>query len=945
MLPSLASLFTALLLGALLPGLWLGARHRQKSHLSSVGRSDAPLWTSSSLIDHLAESVIVLDGEGELRFASPSFQELLGIESPALLGRNLLDFVHPDEQSAVMEVLQWLKDADAEHVERLMPEPLGARPRLYSEQRLFTLAGWCWFGWSYTRLPADKGAASSIIGVGRDIGARKRVEQELRKTESILASVGDPVSLVDTNYVYRYVNTIYERLIGKPRVAIMGHRVSDILGEKVFNNQIKHRLDRCFEGETVTFDDWFELQPGSRSFMSMTYRPYRDDAGKVIGAAVTGRDNSALRRARDQVELALEKFRVVFEHFPLGILLIDALGNIAEANPVAHRLLEHGFNSYLGPYQGPQIEDPAWAFVDANQQPLTTSYLPMVRALRERCLVADEILGCLRADGSLLWLNVTAAPLPGSARAVVVALEDVTLRRSAEAAQQELLAMRESERRFRIMADGVPMILWVADQHGELEFANAVFRQFFGLPAEASGPLGQLWSQVLHREDLHSLQESLRANAHQPSGFEMQCRVRDRDGEWRWMQVSAAPHRASSGEVLGLVGAMQDISARRRAEAELRKSRDQLRERAERLARLTLQLTLTEQQERLRISCLLHDHLQQDMVAVKFQLAKLAANPSLVGQEGLAQAIALIDQAISTGRTLNADLNPPLLHHGSFGAALGWLAERFRARHGLQVHLRVELDLRFEQEQWRILLFESVRELLLNVVKHASVSEAVVTLRLEQGGGVLVRVEDAGCGFGLDDGASDAGMGLGLVAIHERLTLLDGRLTVASGAGLRGTRVALRVPLSKTSQEEVVVPRHLAGVARANRLPNASRTTRSLRILLADDHVMIRQALATLLNAEPDMQVVGEASDGFEAIELVQRLLPDVVIMDFTMPELDGPAATRLIREHWRQVRVIGLSVQEDERWAAEMRDAGAEDAISKAEVSEVLIERLRETV
>ncbi|MBK5968641.1 MULTISPECIES: PAS domain S-box protein [Thiorhodovibrio] len=644
------------------------------------------------------------------------------------------------------------------------------------------------------------------------------VDRNLRQLESILATVADSVSLVDTNFVYLYVNMTYERFIGKPRAAIMGATVADTLGDDVFRQHVKPRLERCFDGETVSYDAWFELQPGAHFFMSMTYRPYRDKTGRVVGAAVTGRDISALKRARDQVELALEKQRV-------------------------------------------------------------------------------------------------------------------------------LEAMRESERRFRIMADGVPLILWVANQHGELEFANAVFRRFFALASDSSAPLRDLWPRVFHREDLEVFQGRLKESVADFSGFETECRVRRGDGEWRWMQVSVAPHRGSTGKVLGFVGAMQDISERRRAEAEVRKSGEQLRERAERLARLTLQLTLSEQQERLRISRLLHDHLQQDMVAVKFQLAKLDANPALAGQDGLAQAKALIEQAISTGRTLNADLNPPLLHQSSFGAALAWLAQTSQTRHGLRVHLQVVRDLWLEPEELRILLFESVRELLLNVVKHAGTSEATVVLDIEQGEQVLVLVDDAGRGLDPNSNALDQGTGLGLMAIRERLTLLGGTLQIVSGAEIRGTRIALRVPLSEGSKNKTSGSQSALTDGSESNLRPAPAAKKMIRVLLADDHVMVRQALASLISDEPDMRVVGEAADGFEAIELVQRHQPDAVVIDFSMPELDGPGATRVIRARWSQVRVIGLSVQNDPSWIEEMLDAGAAHALSKADVSEALLDCLRETV
>ncbi|MBK1647034.1 response regulator transcription factor family protein [Rhabdochromatium marinum] len=380
-----------------------------------------------------------------------------------------------------------------------------------------------------------------------------------------------------------------------------------------------------------------------------------------------------------------------------------------------------------------------------------------------------------------------------------------------------------------------------------------------------------------------------------------------------------------------------------------------MRTRAEQLARLSVQQTLTEQRARLRISRQLHDHLQQDMVAVKFQLETLTELEGLA-RETVARARSLIDQAITTGRTLTAELTPPLLHQGRFGAALAWLVQSIQSREDVTIDLQLEQELRFACENTRILLFESVRELLVNVVKHASAQRVTLTLGIEhhaQGAQVVLRLTDDGCGFG----PLDTEAGLGLLAICERLSWLGGTLIMASGTGRRGTCIALRVPLAEGDDTSSPFPVATPG-ASLSPSPNAASAvahgmpgqrpafaaaSSKRRILLADAHVLMRQALATLLNDEPDLQVIGEAGDGFEVIELVQRVQPDVVVMDYSLPDLDGPTATRMIRARWSQVRVIGLLDHPQPPWIDDMLEAGAEAAISTFEVSEVLLDQLRE--
>jgi CheY-like chemotaxis protein len=174
------------------------------------------------------------------------------------------------------------------------------------------------------------------------------------------------------------------------------------------------------------------------------------------------------------------------------------------------------------------------------------------------------------------------------------------------------------------------------------------------------------------------------------------------------------------------------------------------------------------------------------------------------------------------------------------------------------------------------------------------------------------------------------------LSIRERIELLKGRMKIASVRG-RGSRFVIVTPASEE------VPPSPVSEAQPNQPGTAEpHAEHRLRVLVADDHEVVRQGLVALLSEEHTVEVVGEAANGREAVDLADRLHPDVVIMDIAMPLLDGDAATRQIKACRPQTRVIALSMHEEPEMREAMHEAGVESYVLKTAPAEELLAAIR---
>jgi PAS domain S-box-containing protein len=363
---------------------------------------------------------------------------------------------------------------------------------------------------------------------------------------------------------------------------------------------------------------------------------------------------------------------------------------------------------------------------------------------------------------------------------------DVTERRRAE---QE---MAEARKYAESIVDTIQEALVVLDPQLTVLSANRSFHETFGtVPEQVRGQLlfalnGGMW-------DVAPLRSRLGDVVSQHTSFQdfaLECG----SAEPRAFMLSARPiyGQAPGAEKVLLV--IQDVTVRRRQQQEIEADKRQL-------ASLTEELMVMEERQRRQMAATLHDSIGQSLIFAKRELGALLPKVGPEVQNSLRQAAGQIADAIQQTRDLTFELSPATLYTFGLQAAIEELAEQFSGCEGFACRVEGPGEPMPIAEQVRTMLYRCVRELLVNVAKHAGAGNVVIVLE-HDGRNVKVVVQDDGRGFAtcaLDECSREHGFGL--FSIRERLTHIGGKFEIASVEGA-GTRVTLVVPLALGQQPE-----------------------------------------------------------------------------------------------------------------------------------------------
>jgi PAS domain S-box-containing protein len=711
----------------------------------------------------------------------------------------------------------------------------------------------------------------------------EQAERRRRLYEAALSNTPDLVYVFDLDHRFTYANEGLLRMWGKTWDEAIGKNCLE-LGYEPWHAAMH---DREIEQVVATRQPVKGEVPFTGTFGRRIYEyifvPVLSESGEVEAVAGTTRDVTDRKRAEEALRESEGRFRGLMEQAPFSIQVFApdgrtlqvnraweelwgvTLGQIADYNVLHDPQLEKkGIAPYLRrAFAGEPVEIPAIRYDPNETIPNRTRHLDPLR-----------------------WVSAVAYPLKddaGRVREVILVHQDITDRKRAEE------ALGESEEKFRLLADTIPQLAWMARPDGHVFWYNRRWYEYTGTTPEQMEGWG--WQVVHHPDTLPGVLRRWRQSIASGEPFDMVFPLRGRDGQYHPFLTRVNPLRGEAGRILYWFGTNTDISDIKRMEEELRQAD---RRKDEFLA--TLAHELRNPLAPLRNSL-------QILKMPRVDAATVQQTREMMERQ-VHHLVRLVDDLLDVSRVMRGKIT---LHRESVELAtvIARAVETAKPLIEVQGH-RLDITLPPDSlllDADPVRLVQVVGNLLTNAAKYSEANGRIRLTARREGAGVALLVRDTGIGIAPDvlphvfelfvqaDHAStkaQAGLGIGLTLVKNLVEMHGGTVEAHSDGPGEGAEFVVRLPLmagqrQEPGAEEDGERREMPGPAPGHRL------------LVVDDNRDAALSLATLLRLQG--HEVEVAHDGPSALELARSLRPALVFLDIGMPGMDGCEVARRLRQ------------------------------------------------
>ena len=723
------------------------------------------------------------------------------------------------------------------------------------------------------------------------------------------------------------------RYVSPSAIGLLGFSAEELVGTPLLSlvhpdnvPQISERVALLSRGEPLptenTGDVRVQHKDGTWRWVQGRPAPIFDADGRQVGVVSVIRDNTERGRLEEQVRESELRYRQLAEQSADLIVRYDVDGNIEYLSPAARRfgidpdrVVGRNFRD-LAPTADLERNEAFFAELRAGRLPPQGDvnvwrtelgqgrYVDFEGATRP-IVEGDRVVGAMAS-----LRDVTAR----------VALHEALARKQAEI-EQTLERLKDSEARYRSLTDNASDLIIRVDMDGRIEFASPSVSMFGYRPEDV---IGHMNTEFVHPDD-----DPAAAGAALEQGLSRyELRIRCADGSWALAQGLPTEIRDETGQLVGMMSVLRDITEQRRLEDELRRKEAEAQGAV--IAKSEFLATMSHE--------------------IRTPLTAVVGFAGLLGKmQGLPdKARVYVDRIALSGEALTSIVNNVL----DFSKIEAGQVELRPEPFDLQVFVEEALGVVHDSAEakglkltgeaagpnpGRVLadagrLRQVVLNLLTNAIKFTHQGEVTLSVRYRQGE-LLVSVIDTGIGIAPDAAtrlfqrfsqvdSSNArrfgGAGLGLAISRGLVELMGGEIGVESAEG-QGSRFWFRAPV------EAAVTRRRAAE------PEAAKPPAGARVLVVDDARANRELIMALLS--PFELQLTEAADGLEALEAARRTTFDLVLMDLQMPGLDGIAATRAIRggsDLNRDTPILAVSASVQPADVDACRQAGMDDHIGK---------------
>jgi PAS domain S-box-containing protein len=651
------------------------------------------------------------------------------------------------------------------------------------------------------------------------------MKSKLLRLENIFRSIFEhaPVGIFQSSVAGRLINANprLAKMFGYDTPEEMIAAGKDIAGCFYANPAERGRLIRKVlalgENQYHKQDVVFNRRDGSQMIGSIQKRAVRNPDGTVSFVEGFIEDITKRKEAEAALQTSEQRFRLFMDNSPAFAWIKDKQGKYVYLN----KTYEQRFGVRLRDWHG-KTDYEVWPAKVAKV------FRKNDLAVLAKGRSAEMIEQGVYSDGSQFVGLVVKFPIRDNAGNQYVGGIGLDITEYQKAQE----ALQVSERRLLLALDASNAGTWSWDVASNTSTWDDRYHRLYGFKPREKRTFNA-WISRVHIEDrkrlLKRIEVVTKASGEDEWNEEFRA-VIPGVGE-RWMFGLGRVERDEKGRAKRMIGLNLDITNRKHAEAELAKSKAELQtanhqlltinaklvmlseelqeynanleqrvlERTNQLRKLAIELTESEERERIRIANLLHDELQQILTGAKLRIGAMSHRKDC---QFIRKDLRRIEQIISSGsalaRGLSHELDPKILHDFGLLAALDWLTRWMKENHGLTVRIKPHPAVDRVGEKMKLFLFQSVRELLFNVVKHAGVKQARLIMRHTGGNRLEIIVSDRGKGFNVPNGKSSRPptTGSGFFSIRERLELMGGYLELKSAPG-RGSQICLHVLIPK----------------------------------------------------------------------------------------------------------------------------------------------------